>query len=599
MGRLTDFAIRLVTSDGQRARPQALVSRRPPAGATDSPTYSSMPHQPLWPAYEGPSAIAIAERDVYAARCIELIAQSISGLPFQAGNMVSRTPRPTTQLMQLLGPAPGSPNPLWSAAALWRYSIIQYMILGKFAWLHEYDDSGRIVALWPLMSQYLVPVVAAQGAPTYFESFRYGTRGAQGYREFKPDQLTYIFRPSQADIRQPESPFRLAINGLVTRRLLDQFDMAFLSNGGVPSHLVVTPPFEDGTQRRAFRDQFNRKFGGAANAGKPAFAETLAEPGEYGTSLPPQTVDVKVIGQSQKDSEHSTLRDAKIQETCDVFGVPMSLLGRSAASKFTNMQTDRENYWRETVANKITELEDHVNIALAVRMDGLKDVGWFDTSGVPELRKAPVFTEQGGLAAVDAAVITPDEYRADRGLPPLPDGKGAQVKAAVAVAPAPVVEPVVPTLPPVRAVAVRADLLGVVREQLATELADQRHELEQRLVGKRGGRHRAHAQLNLGLAYDVEHWRARLVRNLAPALRAAGLSDGRITDWSEDVTARVSEQLQSHNAMGGVFEPDGYMGSLAEQEPGRVVEAGFLESALLQIHAGQLEAGTVIGELTG
>lgn len=603
MGRTTDLAIRLMT--GTRARPPALASRRPPAGATDSPTYGSQPHQPLWPSYEGPNAVAMAQRSVYTARSIEYIADSISGLPFLAGNMTSRTPRPTTRLQQLLGPAPGGPNPLWSAAMLWRYSIIQYLCLGKWAWLHEFDDQGRIVALWPLMAQHLVPVVAPPGAPDYFESFRYGTRGTQGYREFKPHQITYVWRPSQADIRQPEAPLRLANAAIVITQLLNQYDHAFLSNGGVPAHLVVTPPFEDSTARRGFRDQFNRKFGGASNAGKVAFAETTSEPGEFGTTTPTANVDVKVIGTAQKDAEINLLRQAKINDQNVVFGVALSLLGVSSDSKYTNMQTDRENYWQGTGRNFIREFEDHVNTKLAPLMDGVKDIGWFDTSNVPELRKPPLFTEDGGIAAVGARLITRNEYRADRGLPPVEGGDEFEEpilpKVIEAVEPANP-EPVEPPAKdkPIKLKAVRMDVLDVVRGQLAIELADQRRELELRRDGKRGGRNRAHAALSLALVYDREHWAQRMARNLGPALRTAGYADGPITEWSQDVTSAVFEALEQ-GSFADVFEPDAYMDQLANTQPGTPVnvDAGYVESALLQISQGQLRPDDVIKAIAG
>lgn len=607
---LADIALRAA---GLRARPAALASSAPPAGALSSPTYSAIAHQPLWPAFEGPNSITLGERSLYAMRCIETIANSISGCPFVAGNMVSKTPRPTSAMQQLLGEAPGGPNPLWSAAKLWRYSIIQYLILGKFAWVHEYDSAGRIVGLWPLMAQWLVPVIAAPGGASYFESFRYGTRGARGYREFKPQDITYIWRPSQEDVRQPEAPLRLARWGIAISKLLDEFDNSFLSNGGVPAHLVITPPFEGDKakeSRTAFRNQFRRRFGGAANAGKTAFAETTVDPGDPGAGdAGSQTVDVKVIGQSQKDSQMDVMRTGRIEDMCAAFGVGISLLGVSTGSKYTNMATDRENLWRQTNSDLIRELQDAVNLALGVRMDGPKDIGWFDTSAIPEMRKPPVFSETEGLAAVAARTITVDEYRADRGMPPLPNGEGE--KLIDPPKPVPVLSPVTAigdststgqpapdtSKKPLKVVrAVRTDLLGAVRDQLAIEFEDQRSELTARLAGKRGGRKRAHAQLDLSLAYDADHWATRTARNLGPALRAAGFGQHEIISWSVDVTARVLESLSAQQAIGDVFDqPAEFMATL-ENGPG--VERQFVEQALLQLDAGELDLSSAIGGLS-
>lgn len=604
---LADLALRAA---GLRARPPAPRSSAPPIGALEAPTFYGTPGQPLWPTFEPQLAIRLGERNVYAMRCVETIANSLSRLPYQAGNVKTRTPRPTTRQMQLLGPAPGRPNPKWSSVKLWRYSVIQYLLMGKYAWLKEFDDAGRVAALWPLMAQHLTPILA-HGHGDYFEGYRYGTRGSRGYREFTMDQVVYCWRPSQEDVRQPEAPLRLAQWGIQVLKLIDEFDRAFLANGGVPAHLVVTPSFERNTDRIAFRDQFRTKFGGTRNAGKPAFAEYDDETGDLGQGQPRQTVDVKVIGQSQKDSQMDVTRRSRIDEMCIALGVPLSMLGMSTDSKYTNMSGDRQNYWQETCDPLRIELEDNTNTALS-DMDGLLDIGWFDTSGIPELRKPPVFDPAEGIAAVQARLIKVDEWRADRGLPPLPNGEGDRLMeppAPAALPPGPTLDNGTPdTLPAdqtpprraIRAAAVRTDLLAVVRDQLAVELTAQRAELQARRDGKRGGRRRAHALLDLALVYDAEHWQRRMVTNLGPGLRAAGYDDPAIEEFSVDITAAVAEQLAGEtdlSALGQVFEPDPYLVQL--NRPAPMLDAGTVEQALVQLATGHGDAAAALAMFGG
>lgn len=609
---LADLALRAA---GLRARPPAPRSTRPPAGALESPGFYGTPHQPLWPSFEGASQVELGQRNLYATRAIEKLADMISGLPFQAGNVTSRTPRPTSRMMQLLGPAPGRPNPKWSSQRMWRYQIIQYLSMGKFGVVHERDASGRIVALWPLMAQYLIPVLAPAGSTDYFEGYRYGTRGAQGYREYTLDEVTYVYRPSQLDLRQPEAPLRLARWGIDILRLIDEFDQSFLKNGGVPAHLVVTPSFEDNTARVAFRDQFRTKFGGARNAGKPAFAEYTDEQGDYGQGQPRQTVDVKVIGTAQKDAQMAETRQSRIDDMALAIGVPLSLLGLSRDSKYTNMGTDRENCWKEAANPLAGELADNINTAFATTMDNVTDVGWFDISGVAELRRPPVFTEAGGINAVAAGTISPNEYRKDRGLAALtdPDADVARPRPLTirdtftVAAPgtpnpdAPALDqPPAPTAKPKLKVvrSVRTDLLDVVRAQLATELAAQRGELEARRDGKRGGRRRAHAALDLGLVYDRDHWQRRMATNLAPGLRAAGYGDDTIESFSADVTAAVLAQLDGQTSIPQVaWGPDDYLTAL--DRPAVQLDAGMVETVLAQVAGGQHDAASALAMLGG
>lgn len=610
---LADWGLR-IAGFGSRARPAALASKRPPAGALQDPVFNNIPGQPMWTQYEGPNQVSLYRRNIYAARAIEFIADNISGRPFLCGNYKSRVARPTSAMQQLLGPPPGSPNPLWSAADMWKYSIIQYLVLGKMAWLNERDDSGRIVALWPLMAQHLVPETAGIRGTSYFKGYRYGTQGAFGYREFGLKEVTYIWRPSQKDVREPESPLGLAKYAIDIARLLDQFDHSFLSNGGVPTHLVVTPAFDTPQSSRAFRDQFSRKFGGAGNAGRVMFGEYTVEPGDV-AGPGAQTVDIKVIGQSQKDSEMHALRGDRIQDILVGIGIPLSLLGYSADSKYTNMESDRKNAWQGRMGPIAYELGNRVTTVLGPEMDNPQDIGWFDLSDVPEMRRAPVFSETEGIAAVTERLITPDEYRLDRGLSPLPDGEGEKLieKPVPVVTPAPSADPSTGTGQPdpetgqtkpvatVKARAVRTDLMDVLRGQLELELAAQQHELELRRDGKRGGRNRARAAVSLAEVYDVAHWRDRMARNLAPAARAAGMSDPEITEWSEDITGAVFDLLSQGDSMEETFgQVDLFMG-MAEQPVTGIprVPLTTVEMQLLQIQAGQLTADDVISGLTG
>lgn len=354
-------------------------------------------------------------------------------IPFRAGALPGAAFRTTAPLAQLLGPPPGSPNPIWSPAMLWRYAIVQYLVTGKWAWAVERaPGSDRIVGLWPLPVQYLQPVMpeADSTKPAYFESFDLYTRGSINYVNYKPDEIVYCWRPSLSDPRQPESPLNVMKSEINVMWLIGQFDQAFLQNGGVPSHLIVTSPFVDDAERGAFRNQFNRKFGGVSNAGKPMFAEReldLGDAGAGGAGIG-DPVTVTKIGQSQRDSEMSNLRAAKIGDLSVGLGVPLSVLGDTRDAKFENIEGDRKILYRETIRPMLRDLEDLVNIQLAPRLGN--DVGWFDITKVYELKPIPLFSERWGPTLVESGIITRDEYRDDLGLPPLTDAQKAEIDAA-------------------------------------------------------------------------------------------------------------------------------------------------------------------------
>jgi HK97 family phage portal protein len=579
-----------------RARPSALTSTTAPAGALQSPNFYA-PHQPQWPNYDGPNSILRGyERTLYAMRCIDTIANSLAGLDFVVGNTRTKTPRDTAPLAQLLGPPPGFPNTRWSSAALWKYAIRQYLILGKWAWLHEYDSAGRIVGLWPLQAQYVIPIKAAQNSTQdYFEGYEYGMAGMPNYRRFRLDEISYFWRPSQRDLSQPESPVNLAAMEINVYSLLNQYDQGFLMNGGVPAHMIITPPWETKEDRSSFRRQFRRDFSGPANANKVMFAEREVEPGETGTTSP-QAVEVVQLGQSQKDSQLDTLRKEKIYDICALFGVPLSILGRSENNKYDTADQDRINYWLETVQPLARDVADMVNINIG-RLVSTTDAGWFDLSQVPELRPKPVIDPAQVPALLAEQVFTVDEIRKlNWDLDPLPEDAFPEPAAEP---PLPAIESTPPTdappadtgtgsVVPVQAArAVRLDQLETLRGLLAVELADQRAEIERRRDGARGGRLRARAAVSLAGVYDTEHWHARMAKRLAPALDALGVRAADQDSYLADITAEVFDHLAG-GMFGSAFDTDLYMNYLDAYlpTPGGVPIAS-VQAALMQLAAGR------------
>jgi phage portal protein BeeE len=573
MGALSNAVAALMSGNRLANGAQA----KAPSGAL----YSQIAYgagQPVYTNWDGGALIRRGyERTMYAYRCIDKISTSIAAQPWAAG-APGRAARDTAPLAKLLGPPPGGPNPIWSSRMLWRYSTASYLVLGKWAWLHQYDARGTVVGLWPLQAQHLKPLMADQNsnAPDYFDGYEYGTRGEPGYQKFTRDQISYFWRPSLADYRQPESPIQFAQWDINVSQLIAQFDAAFLQNGGIPAHLVAHEPFTVAAERKAFKRQFTQRFGGAKNAGKVMFVERQVEPGEDGKPPTVDPITVTTLGRAQKDAELAALRDSKIQDLCVGMGVPLSILGDSTRSKFTNMQIDRQNFW-ETCAGHMADLEDLVNLRTAPRVG--PDIGWFDKSAVLELAKPTRFTAED----VAAGLITEDEWRAERNLDPLPKKELEPAEPEPEIEPEkapPIAEPASPTkgnvIPLRRPDPIGPQLRAAVhlwRDDIATEL-------ERRLTGRRGKRMQVLAQQNLSAAFDQAHWRQEAGKRLAPLLRAAGVDDTGVDHYLSDITAAVLDGLSD----GGSFDPDDWTNASGFL-PG--VPIASVEQALMQLSAGR------------
>ncbi len=580
------------------------VAHHAPPGALGSVTHLTV-GQPVFPDQAGDAAVNnVYLRSLYAYRCANAVAGKITGLEFLAGDLRTHTERRGSPLSALLGSSSGSPCPGWSTKMLWRWSSIQYILLGKCAWALEFSDpnnpNSKVVGTWPLLAQYLDPLPNVPlrnrpgsyvGQPDYvtqqqqflatyqaqnqtllysagdqslFSGFRYQYPGSQDYRVYKPHEVAFLYRPSQADIRKPESVLQAAGIDINVHTLLQAFDYAFLKNGAVPATVVVTPPFASDGDRQSFRSQFISEFGGVTNRGKAMFAEREIEPGELPGEQGVDSVEIKTIGTTQRDAQLDVLRDSKIQDICVAMGVPLSILGDSTRSKFTNMQVDRENFW-ETISQTTAELQDAVNTVLAPRIG--PDQGWFDLSAVPELKPLPRFSEQWGPGLVEGGLITKDEFRADYDLPP-----SAEVGLDEALAP-PVVAPPVDVTPdpepnstaetiPARSVAMltvarlrrearhagpdhqhvpsghatTAVIERVLSSTVRKLLAEQEQSVRSKMSSRRG------RSLTPSQVFDPSYWVERTVSDLTPVLQELGRDDAWIRRF---VSVMVTETHQA------------------------------------------------------
>lgn len=626
MSLLDRFAVRAMGLGDTRANgSRSDTVHHAPPGALGSITHIT-PGLPVFPDQDSAAAVSnVYLRSLYAYRCANAVATKISGLDFMAGDLSAQQRRPGAALGSLLGTDRGAPCPGWSTKMFWRWAAIQYQLLGKFAWALEFADpknpNSRVVGTWPLLAQYLDPLPNVPlrnrpgsyvGQPDYitqqqqflatyqaqnqtqfysagdqslFSGFRYQYPGSQDYRIYKPSEVAFFYRPSQSDIRKPESVLQAAGVDLNIHTLLQAFDYSFLKNGAVPATMVVTPPFATDGDRNAFRSQFLSDFSGAGNRGKAMFAEREIEPGELPGEQGVDSVEIKIIGTNQRDSQMDVLRDSKIQDICVAMGVPLSILGDSTRSKFTNMQVDRQNFW-ETIATNCSEIQDSVNTVLAPRVG--PDRGWFDLSAVPELKPPPRFSEQWGPGLVAAELITRDEFRRDYDLPPGADvGLDDQDPiAATPVLPGQSPAPPVDTGPgdpndpqigeaiPIAAGGRSVDMLSVARrrrearhagpdhqhvpsghatravlERLLTTairklLAEQLSTMQSRLNSRRG------RSLLASQVFDVAYWERRTVDDLGPLLAELGRDDAWISTFAARVTADthrrlVTEELES------------------------------------------------------
>lgn len=396
--------------------PLSSLAVRDPSAATMQVGWTSQ-GAPMIPRWDAGTAVDQGYYgSLYVMRCARTIGATIAGLPFRAGTNPD-TPNvydPNAPLARFLGPPPGSPNPTTSPRSLWIWSIVQRLVTGRMGWELERLAGGGVnapvVAIWPLVSQFLQPIPSA-GGTAYFDGYVYQT--PQLKRTLRRNQVFYSWRPSQYDWREPESILASARLPVQIQNMLDRHALGLLRNGLVSATMISSPPLADMAERRAWQEQVRAAYTGVDNAGRVIFTENEPDP-IGGKPIPGMTVTP--LAQTSRDAQLAAqVKEAK-EDICRAFGVPISILGDSAERTYANADQEHRNYWSATILPLLHELADDINVNLAPMLGN--EVGWFDTSKVQALEPPKRFTPDTPAGMVAAGIVTVSEVRAEMGLDP-------------------------------------------------------------------------------------------------------------------------------------------------------------------------------------
>ena len=394
-------SIRAAVLGEQRALQQAIehsgIEVRNPTAATGNVSPYQTMSKTMIREWDSDAAIRLAYySNVFVYRCVVQCALAISGLPFRAGNDPDKPDIFNTRapLAVRLGPPPGGPAPRVSPRRLWAWSIAQYLITGVIGWELECvqpGGKGDIVNIWPLVSCALQAVPDFSKSPEYFSGYQYGKPGASNKQmiDLAKDQVFYMWKPAAHDYRQPESPLQAARLDVSVAVMQDRYDYAFLRNDARPAAIVVHEAFALKGEEESFKRAFRGDFRGPENAGKAMFVEATGDnPNGVQGSM-----DIKILGLSQRDAQFIQRYQQKVDAICLAFGTPQSILGSSTKRTYDTANVDHRNWWEGTLQPLCFELSDEINMQLAPRMGN--EVGWWDFSGIKALQSDSRFLALG------------------------------------------------------------------------------------------------------------------------------------------------------------------------------------------------------------
>jgi HK97 family phage portal protein len=300
------------------------------------------------------------ERNPVAYRCVRLISEAAASVGFAAAD-------DDDAMAQLIA----RPNVEEHGADLMEAFYAHLTVSGD-AFLEAGSLDGEVRELFVLRPDRMKAVKGPRGWPVAWEH-RIGSDVRRISREadgFLPVLHLRLFHP--ANDYEGHSPLEAAARAVDVHNASGAWAKSLLDNAARPSGALIYGGSEDLTaeQRAELREDLQKTFQGAANAGRPM--------------LLAGGLDWKPMSLSPTDMDFIEQRNVAAREIALAFGVPPMLLGIPGDATYANYREANSAFWRLTVLPLVNKAARAISMWLGGRMSG---------GVVPELNGVPAFQE--------------------------------------------------------------------------------------------------------------------------------------------------------------------------------------------------------------
>lgn len=307
------------------------------------------------------------------------------------------------------------PNPFMSDFDFIAITLMLLDLAGRTVWEKQRSGGGRVVGLWPLRPDWLLPVLGPGGLPSAYE---YHAEGkiipmlSQDVLEFKvwdPLNLYDGLAPVSVAGRVGD------VDNAATDYLKKFFDQGGIPPGILSSKLKLTDPAVADIRRR-----WKERYGGWQNWTEPAVLDSDAA--------------YQQTGMSFKDMGFDVLDGRSEARICAVLRTPAILVGAKVGldrATYSNYGEARKAYWQDDLTPQYRRLADELNNDLAGEFGDDVELRW-DFSQVPALQEDQTAVWERAGKALERRGITVNEYREAIGKPKMPGSEYDKLPAAPA-----------------------------------------------------------------------------------------------------------------------------------------------------------------------
>lgn len=282
--------------------------------------------------------------------CVRVLGDAVASLPLKT-YQVSAAGKEEARNAPLWGVLHDTPNPRTTSFA-WRRELMRAVLLTGNAFAQiERDDTGEVIALWPLHPGRVQPLLAADGTKFY----RVQTGKGQVY--LSGADMFHIHGPLGMDGVTGLSAIQICRNALKLTGAAEEYAAEFFQNNADPGGVLETPDSITQEQFDLVKTMWESRHRGAGK--------------RHATAILSDGMSYKPIAVNHADLQFLELRNFQVSEICRIFGVPNHLVNDLSRATFSNIEQQSLEFLTHSLRPWLVSIEQELARVLLAGEPGL------------------------------------------------------------------------------------------------------------------------------------------------------------------------------------------------------------------------------------
>lgn len=299
-------------------------------------------------------------------------------------------------------------NPFWTGARLARMDAICMRLWGESYWAVEKDPFGNPTEIWWVKPTQMRPVPHEK---RYLKGFLYQPMTGGPPLPFAPDEVVWFRYPNPIDEFSPLSPLVAARLAADTGQEMMRNNQSLFHNGLQLGGLITPPEKVTFSEKQADElDTFlQTRWKNPVNAKRWSVLRYEAQ--------------LKSLNVTPRDAEWADGLNLTLRRVCNAYGVASPLLNDTEHATLANMREYERITWAmglqpDSELHAADIVEQFLPMFRGLRPDHAE----YDYTKVPALQDSATAAWQREAQAIDRGALKINEWRASKGMPPVPWG---------------------------------------------------------------------------------------------------------------------------------------------------------------------------------